>query len=157
MSEINIPIEVKSAATPTPAPTPAPTPKNPKDFIWGTGRRKTAVARVRIRPGNGSMMVNGRPFESYFTIERHRVDINAPLEATGATGRYDIFANINGGGPTGQAGAMRLGIARALRNSEPQLEELLREGGYLTRDSRMVERKKPGQKKARRRFQFSKR
>ena len=150
MTEINIPAL-------TDAPADAPTPSGPKDFTWGTGRRKTAVARVRIRPGNGAMMVNGRPFENYFTIERHRADINAPLEATGATGRSDVFANINGGGPTGQAGAMRLGIARALRTVEPALEEALRDGGYLTRDSRMVERKKYGQRKARRRFQFSKR
>ena len=128
-----------------------------KDYFWGTGRRKTSVARVRIRPGSGKILVNGKPFEMFFPIDQHRVDVEAPLHATEAHRKYDIFANIKGGGITGQAGAMRLGIARALKNAEPELEEALREGDFLTRDSRMVERKKYGQRKARRRFQFSKR
>ena len=139
----------------TPATTEAPKPG--KEYTWGTGRRKTSVARVRMRPGAGNIMVNGRTFETYFPIDRHQVDIKAPLEATGAAGKYDIFANIDGGGITGQAGAMRLGIARALRICEPEHDDALREGGYPTRDSRMVERKKYGQAKARKRFQFSKR
>ena len=144
--------------SPTPAPAAAPTTSSsPKDYVWGTGRRKTSVARVRIRAGNGIITVNGRPMEDYFPVEQHRVDILAPLLATSTISRFDVFANINGGGPTGQAGALRLGVARALRKAEPELEEALREGGYLTRDARMVERKKYGQKKARRRFQFSKR
>jgi small subunit ribosomal protein S9 len=128
-----------------------------KVFTWGTGRRKTAVARVRIRPGTGQIVVNGRPFETYFPIDQERETVRAPLVATTATDKYDVWARIEGGGTTGQAGAMRLGIARALRTLEPGFEEPLRDGGFLTRDSRMVERKKYGQRKARRRFQFSKR
>ena len=128
-----------------------------KDYVWGTGRRKTSVARVRLRPGTGICQVNGRPLDDYFPVLQHRVVINAPLVDSGVTGKYDVFANINGGGPTGQAGALRLGIARALVKAEPELSDVLREGGYLTRDGRMVERKKYGQRKARRRYQFSKR
>ncbi len=141
----------------TPALKTASGPAPGKDYFWGTGRRKTSVARVRIKPGTGQMLVNGKPIDSFFTIDQHRLDITAPLRATEAASRYDIFANIKGGGITGQAGAMRLGIARALKNADPDFEEALRDGGYLTRDSRMVERKKYGQKKARRAFQFSKR
>jgi small subunit ribosomal protein S9 len=143
----------------TTATTPAPTAPIPVggEFAWGTGRRKSSVARVRIRPGNGIMTVNGRTFDDYFPVLQRRVDVLAPLESTEATGRFDIFANIHGGGPTGQAGALRLGIARALVKAEPELSDVLREGGYLTRDARMVERKKYGQRKARRKFQFSKR
>jgi small subunit ribosomal protein S9 len=126
-------------------------------FAWGTGRRKSSTARVRIRAGTGLMIVNGRAFDDYFPVLMRRTHVLAPLEATAATGRYDIFANIKGGGETGQAGAMRLGIARALVRAEPEMSEALREGGFLTRDGRMVERKKYGQRKARRRFQFSKR
>jgi small subunit ribosomal protein S9 len=128
-----------------------------REFIFGTGRRKTAVARVRIRPGEGAVLVNGRPFETYFPIEQQRLLAQAPLVTTSTLGKYDVWARINGGGPLGQAGAMRLGVARALKLAEPALEEALRAGGFLTRDSRMVERKKYGQRKARRRFQFSKR
>jgi small subunit ribosomal protein S9 len=128
-----------------------------KEFHWGTGRRKTAVARVRIKPGTGAIVVNGRPFETYFPIEQQRLNAQAPLVATSTVGKYDIWARLNGGGPIGQSGAMRLGVARALKVAEPALEEALRGGGFLTRDSRMVERKKYGQRKARRRFQFSKR
>jgi small subunit ribosomal protein S9 len=128
-----------------------------REFIFGTGRRKTAVARVRIRPGEGAVLVNGRPFEVYFPIEQQRLLAQAPLVATSTLGKYDVWARINGGGPLGQAGAMRLGVARALKLAEPALEEALRAGSFLTRDSRMVERKKYGQRKARRRFQFSKR
>ena len=128
-----------------------------RSYTWGTGRRKTSVARVRIASGSGQIVVNGRPFETYFPVDQHRVDARAPLEAVNAGSRYDIWVNVSGGGITGQAGAVRLGIARALRRAEPELEELLRDGAYLTRDSRMVERKKYGQRKARRRYQFSKR
>lgn len=128
-----------------------------RTYIWGTGRRKTSVARVRIAPGSGQVLINDRPFETYFTIDQLRVDASAPLQASGAAGRFDVWVNVDGGGITGQAGAVRLGLARALRTAEPELEELLRDGGYLTRDSRMVERKKYGQRKARRRYQFSKR
>jgi len=127
------------------------------EYIWGTGRRKTAVARVRIKSGTGLIVVNGRPFDTYFPIEQTRNHANAPLGATQTQERYDVWVNVDGGGPVGQSGAVRLGIARALRKAEPELEEALRDGGYLTRDGRMVERKKYGQAKARKRFQFSKR
>jgi small subunit ribosomal protein S9 len=128
-----------------------------KEFTWGTGRRKTAVARVRITPGTGTLLVNGRPFETFFPIEQQRQMAQAPLVATSTLGKYDVWARIDGGGPLGQSGAMRLGVARALKAADPALEEALRASGFLTRDSRMVERKKYGQRKARRRFQFSKR
>ncbi len=149
-------IPIVTAAETAPVATPVATPST-GDFIWGTGRRKTSVARVRMRSGTGQIVVNGKPFENYFPCEQHRVEIRGPLEDTNVGPKFDVFANIVGGGPTGQAGAMRLGIARALRRLEPELEEALREGNHLTRDSRMVERKKYGQRKARRRFQFSKR
>jgi len=126
-------------------------------YAWGTGRRKSSVARVRLRPGSGLVTVNGRTFDDYFPVLQHRFDVMAPLNATSAAGRFDVFANIRGGGPTGQAGALRLGVARALVKTDPAYEAMLREGGFLTRDGRMVERKKYGQRKARRRFQFSKR
>ncbi|MHC4845743.1 MAG: 30S ribosomal protein S9 [Planctomycetota bacterium] len=121
------------------------------EYIWGTGRRKTAVARVRIKPGSGLIVINGRPFDTDFPIEQTRNHANEPLMATQAQERYDIWANVDGGGPVGQSGAVRLGIVRALRKAEPELEEALR------RDGRMVERKKYGQAKARKKFQFSKR
>ena len=146
-------------ADPTPAAAPRAAPATPTagTFIWGTGRRKTSVARVRIRPGSGSVVVNGRPLETFFPLLQQRVDILAPLAATETTASYDIWANIRGGGTTGQAGAMRLGVARALTKAQPELDEALRDGNFLTRDARMVERKKYGQKKARKQFQFSKR
>jgi len=126
-------------------------------FYWGTGRRKTAVARVRIRPGSGKFLINDREVDNYFTEERDRKDVRAPLVATGTLGKFDVMVNVKGGGLSGQAGAIVLGVARALREADETLEHILREGGYLTRDSRMVERKKYGQAGARRRFQFSKR
>ena len=128
-----------------------------KEFTWGVGRRKTAVARVRVKAGTGLILVNGRPFDTFFPLEPERHAVHGPLLATQSAEKYDVWANVNGGGPSGQAGAMRLGIARALLKVDPVLEPLLRDGGFLTRDSRMVERKKYGQRKARRRFQFSKR
>ncbi len=126
-------------------------------YFWGTGRRKSAVARVRIRPGSGEFIVNGRQCEEYFTRERDQAAVRAPLTATKTLGQYDIYVNVKGGGPTGQAGAVLLGIARALCKAQTDLEETLRDGGYLTRDSRMVERKKYGRRGARRGCQFSKR
>lgn len=128
-----------------------------RQFIWATGRRKTSVARVRMAEGTGKILVNGRPFESYFPVEQQRNDAGAPLAAASAREKWDIWVNVLGGGPTGQSGAVSLGLARALLKSDAALDELLRGGGFLTRDSRMVERKKYGQRKARRRFQFSKR
>ena len=127
------------------------------DFVWGTGRRKTAVARTRISRGTGKIVVNDRPFEDFFPRQQDRAEVMAPLRVTRTTGKYNVMASIKGGGPSGQAGALSLGIARALVRVEPGLEEALREHGLLTRDSRMKERKKYGQRGARARYQFSKR
>jgi len=127
-------------------------------FYWGLGRRKSSVARVRIKPGDGKIVVNDRQYDEYFSVEQHRIRVTAPLKATNTEKTFDIFANAKGGGITGQSGAIQLGIARALKNYNDQAYgEALRDGGFLTRDSRMTERKKAGQKKARKRFQFSKR
>ncbi len=122
-----------------------------------TGRRKTAVARVLLRPGEGKVKVNGRPQESYFQTEALRAALREPLVATEMAGKFDILINAHGGGIRGQAGAARLGIARALVSFNPDLRSRLRQGGLLTRDPRAKERKKYGQKGARKRFQFSKR
>ena len=126
-------------------------------FYWGTGRRKSSVARVRIKPGDGKLLVNKRQLDDYFSREQDRKAVVAPLQAVEAEKAFDVFVNVRGGGTTGQAGATLLGIARALKNYDENYMHTLREGGYLTRDSRMVERKKPGQRGARRKFQFSKR
>ncbi len=123
----------------------------------GTGRRKTAVARVRLKDGSGIITINGRPLAEYCVTQRDRNSVTAPLKATDMLGKVDIAARAEGGGPTGQAEAMMLGIARALQAKNPLLHGALADGGFLTRDSRMVERKKYGFKKARRSFQFSKR
>ncbi|MEW6253638.1 MAG: 30S ribosomal protein S9 [Planctomycetota bacterium] len=123
----------------------------------GTGRRKSSVARVRIMPGSGNFVVNGRPVETYFTEHQDRSDAVAPLELTGVRRHWDVKVSVAGGGHTGQAGAIRLGVARALVKAYAQHEPALRDAGFLTRDAREVERKKYGQRKARRRFQFSKR
>ena len=128
-----------------------------KEYIWGTGRRKSAVARVRLSRGAGTITVNKRPFEKYFLTEDDRQSALAPLHATKALGRYDILVNASGGGMGGQAGAMKLGIARALKKIEPALESILRAQGLLTRDPRMKERKKYGLRGARRGVQYSKR
>ena len=129
----------------------------PGQTVWGTGRRKSSVARVRLLLGSGRIEINGRPFENFFPGEQERLTVLAPLKAVDATTRYDIFVNVGGGGFTGQAGAIRLGISRALRKTEEGAEETLKSQGYLTRDSRMKERKKYGLRGARRAFQFSKR
>lgn len=129
----------------------------PGGFTWGTGRRKTSVARVRIRPGSGKITVNGRDVDEYFPVEEDRNAVRLPLAVTNTAGQWDIFANTQGGGMTGQSGAVLLGLARALLKASPELIEPLRDHGLLTRDSRMKERKKYGQKGARKRFQFSKR
>jgi small subunit ribosomal protein S9 len=123
----------------------------------GTGRRKTAVARVRIRDGGGKLTINDRSLEEYFKTERDRQSVLAPLKAAASLGKVDVWVRVDGGGTTGQAGAIVLGIARALQARDHNLHVTLSAGGYLTRDSRMVERKKYGFKKARRSFQFSKR
>ncbi len=126
-------------------------------FWWGTGRRKSSVARVRIKPGEGKLLVNKKELSDYFTREQDRQNVIAPLLAVEGLKSFNVFVNVRGGGSTGQSGATRLGIARALRNYDENFIQPLRDGGHLTRDSRMVERKKPGQRGARRRFQFSKR
>jgi small subunit ribosomal protein S9 len=126
-------------------------------YWWGTGRRKSAVARVRIKHGEGKMTINKKPFNDYFPREQDRAAVLAPLKAVNAEKLFDVFINVKGGGITGQAGASLLGIARALRNYDESYIPALRDGGHLTRDPRMVERKKPGQSGARKRFQFSKR
>lgn|SRR5690606_29983079 len=123
----------------------------------GLGRRKTSVARVWLRPGNGEWTVNGRPFEDYFPRGSHQIHCEEPLVVTNTKGRFDVKVNVDGGGQTGQAGAVRLAIARALIAYDEDLRGALREKGLLTRDPREVERKKPGRPGARKRFQFSKR
>ena len=122
-----------------------------------TGRRKTSVARVILRPGEGKLVVNHRVFQSYFPSEALRAEIQQPLVSTELAGKFDVFVNTRGGGIHGQAGATKLGIARALIVFNPELRPRLRQGGFLTRDPRAKERKKYGQKGARKRFQFSKR
>ncbi len=141
--------------TATASPTEAPKPK--PNYIWGVGRRKSAVARVRIALGSGKIEVNGRTLNDYLTAERDRKRIFGPLEVTNTGGKMDIFINASGGGPAGQAGAIVMGLGRALARYDKGLEVALRNAGFLTRDSRMKERKKYGQRGARRRFQFSKR
>lgn len=122
-----------------------------------TGRRKTSVARAVILNGTGKVTVNKRSLENYFTRETLRIIIKQPFEASGTSGKYDLLVSVNGGGPAGQAGAVRLALSRALCKIDKSIEALLRRGSFLTRDPRMRERKKYGQEGARRRFQFSKR
>jgi len=126
-------------------------------FIWGTGRRKTSVARIRIRKGTGKIEINGRSLDDYFACDRQRTTAVAPLRHLNVMADYDVFANITGGGITGQAGAMMMGLGRVLSQLIPDQAPELRSQGFLSRDSRMVERKKPGKPGARRSFQFSKR
>ncbi|QQK07288.1 30S ribosomal protein S9 [Miniphocaeibacter halophilus] len=123
----------------------------------GTGRRKTSVARVRLVPGNGQFIINKRPIDEYFDFDTLRVIAREPLVLTENLGGYDVFVNVKGGGYTGQAGAIRHGIARALLEVDPELRPTLKRAGFLTRDPRKVERKKYGLKKARKSPQFSKR
>ena len=122
-----------------------------------TGRRKNSIARVRLMAGDGKVTVNGRPFAAYFPRESNRLIIMQPLETAKADKTLDIFANVNGGGLSGQAGAVKQGIARALVRMDANLKADIKKAGFLTRDSRMRERKKYGRKRARRRFQFTKR
>ncbi|MAB29167.1 MAG: 30S ribosomal protein S9 [Planctomycetaceae bacterium] len=140
-------------------PTPAPVPTGPDAHGWwrGTGRRKTAVARVRIKTGTGEFKVNNRDLDVYFCEARDLKNIRNVLEKTGTMGAVDIFVNAHGGGYMGQAGAIILGLGRALMKYDTSLEPILRDNGFLTRDAREVERKKYGQPGARKRFQFSKR
>ncbi len=123
----------------------------------GTGKRKTSVARVILRPGDGSWWINGRTLDSYFPRLTHRVMVEAPLSVAGVAGTFDVRVRVHGGGPGGQAGAVRHGIARALVEADPELRVPLKREGFLARDSRVVERKKAGLHKARKAPQFSKR
>lgn len=125
--------------------------------IMAVGRRKTSTARILLRSGSGTVTVNKKPLDEYFKIDVLRRDVLTPFEITSTMGKYDARVIVSGGGPTGQAGAIRLGIARALVTVNAEMRSTLRQHGLLTRDPRMVERKKYGQKKARKRFQFSKR
>ena len=129
----------------------------PQHNITAVGRRKTSVARVILKAGSGAIVVNKQPFEKYFPQEIYRADITKPFSVTETAGKYDVAVTVEGGGAAGQAGAMRLGIARALVEASDEFRTSLRSHALLTRDPRMVERKKYGQKKARKRFQFSKR
>ncbi|HEX7085170.1 MAG TPA: 30S ribosomal protein S9 [Vicinamibacterales bacterium] len=124
---------------------------------YGTGRRKTATARVFLRPGSGTITINRREFDSFFPTEQLRTQIRQPLVVTETMGRFDVLATVSGGGVSGQAGAVRLGIARALCAYDAELRRALKSGGFLTRDARAKERKKYGMAGARKRFQFSKR
>jgi small subunit ribosomal protein S9 len=123
----------------------------------GTGRRKKSVARVRLVPGNGKVVINKREIENFFGLETLIVIVNQPLVLTATKDKFDVLVNVHGGGFTGQAGAIRHGIARALVKSDEALKPELKKAGFLTRDPRMTERKKPGLKKARKASQFSKR
>lgn len=127
-----------------------------QEFL-GTGRRKTAIARVRLAAGSGKIVVNGRPFETYFPTDALRTVVVQPLTATDTANKYDVRVNVEGSGPNGQAGAVRHGIARALLTVDAAMRPTLKAAGLLTRDPRMRERKKYGQPGARKRFQFSKR
>ena len=132
--------------------------KSKKPYHYGTGRRKSSVARIHLFPnGTGSITINGRDIEDYFGLETLKMVVRQPLEATGNTGKMDIVATVTGGGVTGQAGALRHGISRALLLVNPEFRPVLKRAGYLTRDPRMKERKKYGLKAARRAPQFSKR
>ena len=128
-----------------------------KPYFYGTGRRKSSVARVRLYPGSGKITINGRDVEDYFGLETLKLIINQPFGITGTEGKFDIVANVRGGGISGQAGAIRHGVSRALLLADDSYRTLLKKAGFLTRDPRMKERKKYGLKAARRAPQFSKR
>jgi small subunit ribosomal protein S9 len=134
----------------------AETTIGPAQYL-GTGKRKTSVARVILRPGDGTTWVNGRTIEDYFPRQAHRLAALAPFKVAGGEGTFDLRVRVHGGGPTGQAGAVRHGIARALVEADPNLRVSLKREGFLTRDARKVERKKAGLHKARKAPQFSKR
>lgn len=139
-------------------PAPPPEPKIDKyGRAYATGKRKDAVARVWIKPGNGQITVNGRAVETYFARPTSRMVINQPFDVTGRKDQYDVICTVKGGGLSGQAGAVRHGISKALVAYEPELRPALKQAGFITRDPRVVERKKYGRAKARRSYQFSKR
>jgi small subunit ribosomal protein S9 len=154
--------DLASVATTSEAPAAeAAAPAEPKidaqGRSYGTGRRKNAIARVWVKPGSGKVTINGRDVEQYFARPVLRMILNQVFEVTEREGQFDVIATVTGGGLSGQAGAVRHGLSRALQNFEPTLRPALKKAGFLTRDSRVVERKKYGKAKARRSFQFSKR
>jgi small subunit ribosomal protein S9 len=157
MAKTKVDNAATGAASPEAEAKPAKKWPDKGGYYWGTGRRKSSVARVRIKPGDGKLLVNKKELADYFDREQDQKMVLGPLQAVEAEKAFDVFVNVQGGGSTGQSGATRLGIARALRNYNQEYLQALRDGGHLTRDSRMVERKKPGQRGARKRFQFSKR
>ena len=128
-----------------------------KPYYYGTGRRKSSVARVRVYQGNGNITINGRSIDDYFGLDTLKLIVRQPLALTESEGKFDIVCTVAGGGVTGQAGAIRHGLSRALLKFDPELRPVLKQAGFLTRDARSVERKKYGLKKARKRPQFSKR
>ncbi|MBW3098800.1 30S ribosomal protein S9 [Pseudohoeflea coraliihabitans] len=161
MAELNS-LEELGAATGTEAPVENAAPVHVRKVdeqgrAYATGKRKDAVARVWIKPGSGKVTVNGREFETYFARPVLRMVVQQPVVAASREGQFDVIATVAGGGLSGQAGAVRHGISKALTYYEPELRSVLKKGGFLTRDSRVVERKKYGKAKARRSFQFSKR
>ena len=159
MAEILNSLQDLKDATSTPQPD-APVHVQKLDKLgraYATGKRKDAVARVWIKPGSGKIVVNDKPYESYFARPVLRMLVQQPLGITQRVGQYDLLVNVAGGGLSGQAGAVRHGLSKALTHFEPDLRPVLKKEGFLTRDSRVVERKKYGKKKARRSFQFSKR
>ena len=151
------PQEAAAEVDTQPKVAPKPQTESKGGYWWGTGRRKSSVARVRIKPGSGKLVVNKKELGDYFKRPQDQNAVMAPLKAVQAEKLFDVFINVKGGGTTGQSGASLLGVARALKKYDDGYVQALRDGGHLTRDPRMVERKKPGQRGARRRFQFSKR
>ena len=149
--------DVMQQAAPVAAPAPAEKKVDEQGRAYATGRRKNAVARVWVKPGSGAIVVNGKTGPDYFARPVLQMIINQPFDAVDRKGQYDVWCTVTGGGLSGQAGAVRHGISQALTHMEPNLRTTLKKGGFLTRDSRMVERKKYGRAKARRSFQFSKR
>ena len=153
-----MPETIVEEAKPEAAVEPAPKKTGPVEGdVWGTGRRKSSVARVRIRGGGGEFLVNRRPHAEYFPLLQDRAKAEQALVLLAVREKVDVLVNVHGGGPTGQAGAIAMGLARALRKYDAAHEDALRNSGLLTRDSRMKERKKYGRRGARRGFQFSKR
>ena len=146
-----------ASAAPEPVSAPAQPKIDPQGRAYATGRRKESVARVWVKPGSGKFTVNGKEMPAYFARPTLQMIVHQPFQQIEAMGRYDVFATVNGGGLSGQAGAVRHGISHALVNYDPTNRPALKIRGFLTRDSRMVERKKYGKAKARRSFQFSKR
>ena len=146
-----------AGVAPEAQPEQAESQRDAQGRSYATGKRKDAVARVWIKPGNGLITVNGREFENYFARPVLRMVINQPFGAVDRKDQYDVMCTVKGGGLSGQAGAVRHGISKALMLYEPELRPVLKKGGFLTRDARVVERKKYGRRKARRSFQFSKR